>query len=57
MLQVLAACYCGLGIVGTILITFPKEIDPEIMAATIIEHDRRAGKKAAQIFLPAHKEC
>jgi len=57
MLQVLAACYCGLGIIGTILIRLPTEIDPDVMAATITEHDRRAGRKAALILLPAHKEC
>jgi len=53
----LAACYCGLGLIGTLLIRLPVEIDPEIMAATLIERNRLAGRKALLILLPAHKEC
>lgn len=57
MFQVLAACYCGLGIISTLLIRLPIDIDPEVMAATITENDRKAGRKAALVLLPTYKEC
>lgn len=35
MLQVLAACYFGLAILGTLLVSFPADIDPDKYAATL----------------------
>ena len=61
MLQVLAASYLGLGIIATIMIRFPSEIDPDKMLATLEAEELKKRKEGAPPppppVLPAHKEC
>lgn len=61
MLRVLAACYCALGIIATIMVRFPEEIDPDKMIATLEAEEKRNRKDGAPpppiSVLPAHKEC
>lgn len=61
MLRVLAACYCALGIIATIMVRFPSEIDPDKMLATLDAEEKRNRKEGAAPppppVLPAHKEC
>ena len=45
MLRVLAACYCALGIIATIMVRFPSEIDPDKMLATLDAEEKRNRKK------------
>lgn len=61
MLRVLAACYCALGIISTIMVRFPEEIDPDKMLATLAAEEAKNRKEGAPPppppALPAHKEC
>lgn len=57
MLQVLAACYCGLGILATVLIKFPAEIDPEKLESTLAAEDAKEGKLVQVIIATPAKEC
>lgn len=61
MLRVLAASYCALGIIATIMVNFPSEIDPDKMLATLDAEEKRNRKEGAAApppaILPAHKEC
>lgn len=57
----LAACYFGLGIIATIMVRFPVEIDPDKMLATIEANELKNRKEGAAPppppVLPPHKEC
>lgn len=57
----MAACYCALGIIGTIMVRFPSEIDPDKMLATLAAEEVKNRKDGAAAppapVLPAHKEC
>ncbi|CAK89915.1 unnamed protein product (macronuclear) [Paramecium tetraurelia] len=61
MLQVLAASYFGLGIIATIMVRYPAEIDPDKMLATLEAEEKKKRKEGAPAppppVLPAHKEC
>lgn len=57
MLQVLAACYCGLGILATVLIKFPAEIDPEKLESTLAAEDAKEGKPVQVMIATPAKEC
>jgi len=61
MLQVLAASYFGLGIIATIMVRYPTEIDPDKMLATLEAEEKKKRKEGAPApappVLPAHKEC
>ncbi|CAD8057540.1 unnamed protein product [Paramecium primaurelia] len=61
MFQILAASYLGLSIIGTLMIRFPKDIDPDKMFATLEALESQKNKeKKYQILslnnLSAHRE-